>query len=143
MLAQKYDQAGDCQRGKQKIGAEILGTVHVRHEIVPWFDERSNAALRPEKRGALSDGAGRTLRDFLLRAYGFASEPAWADMGPGASVAECSPWRGGGRVKGRTSQGIFSDAVTGPRDLGLRIRNCSVQGSALIRSPQGRSARAC
>jgi hypothetical protein len=51
MLAQKQDNAANDQRSNQKIGAEIHGTIHVRHEIVPWFDERSNAALKREKCG--------------------------------------------------------------------------------------------
>ncbi len=93
MLAQKHNKAGDGQRGKQKIGAEVLGTVHGCHEIVPWFYERSNAALMPEKCGNSCDDVGRRWRDFPLSAYGFVSGSALAEMAPRGSGDGCSPWR--------------------------------------------------
>src|SRR5260370_1320630 len=95
MLAQKHDKAGDGQRGKQKIGAEVLRTVHVSYEIVPWFYERSNAALMPEKCGNSCDDVGRRWRDFPLSAYGFVSGSALAEMAPRGSGDGCSPWRVG------------------------------------------------
>ena len=71
MLTQKHNKAGDGQRGKQKIGAEVLGTIHVRPEIVPWFDERSNAALKSEMCGNSYDHICGTLVGLLLACLGF------------------------------------------------------------------------
>src|SRR5260370_25950310 len=71
MLAQKHHEAPDGQRGKQKIGAEVLGTIHVRHEIVPWFDERSNAPLKSGMRDNFYDHICGTLVGLLLACLGF------------------------------------------------------------------------
>src|SRR6266436_178138 len=56
MLAQQDDQPGDTQHGNQEIGAKVLRTNHVGDGILPWFDERSNAARLSPTCGTLRDG---------------------------------------------------------------------------------------
>src|SRR5258708_7868059 len=83
MFAQKHNESGDGQGGKQKIRAEVLGTIHVRHEIVPCFDERSNAELKHKRCGAFSlMVSAERLWDFLLEYLRF-----WFWIGLGRYVA--------------------------------------------------------
>jgi hypothetical protein len=67
MLAQKQDNPADGQRREQKVDTKVLGPVHVREEIVPCLDKRSNAArLKPKRAAPFMMVLAERWWDFLL-----------------------------------------------------------------------------